>query len=44
MSPKNLSRIEDGKTNWRVLTIFRLSRFYQVELKDLFAKEPEKPL
>ena len=43
ISPTDLQKIEDGKINWRVDIILRLSRYYQAKVQDLFAEEPEKP-
>lgn len=35
LTPGALSKIEDGKSNFRVLTLGKLCRYYQVTLKDL---------
>ncbi len=35
VSPGTLSRIEDGKSNFRILTITKLCNYYHVTLEDL---------
>jgi len=39
LSPSTIRKIEDGKTNWLLTTIVKLSTFYKIDLGELFEED-----
>jgi len=40
IDPTNISRIESGRTNPTIFTLFRIAEALEIPLKDLFSIEP----
>lgn len=41
IDPTNISRIESGRTNPTIFTLFRIAEALEIPLKDLFSIEPD---